>query len=1111
MKKKNPLLLKLKRRFYFRMACSFLSILMSVQVFANLSGNRNPGSAEASQQKKIYGTVNDTNGRPIPGATIMVKGTTNGVLSDGDGKYEIGVQDPVKAILVFSFLGYNQMEVPILSKSEITVKLIESTINIDEVVVTAMGITREAKSLGYARQSVNVGSMTEARDANLTNMLAGKAAGVSIISAGGSTSSTRVEIRGNTSLTGNNQPLYVVDGVIIQNDMGKVDGGSAGAAGVSDIDYGNIAANINPDDIESIEILKGGNASALYGSDAANGVILITTKKAKKSSDLGVTYSLNYMINTITEYPDFQNIYGGGNSHRLGETNKYRAMQVPNMGLLSPYNARSWGLPMLGFDVVGRNGVVKTYSPNPNNVKDYFSSSRQMINNVSISKMNDLGSFRFSYANTTSNDVLKGANERGRHNFSFRSDYNLTKNINVEANVRYSIDKVNNRTYSGWSERNPMMAYLFFPRDLSVAELIPWKDANGNAIKLSSENVTEYYNPYWAINECWNEDTKDWFLADFTINLKLSKALQLRLRTAADIQNSNGYDFTNMGTKGIEDGRYSTFYRSIKNYQYEGFLFYAKKFNKFSINANFGANWRDNSLYRNTSLTSKLILHDVASLSNSAEAIQTTESLETMRRESIFGAATFGFKEWIFLDVTGRNDWNSTLPIDQCSFFYPSTSLSFIFSDAFDISKDILSFGKLRTSWAKVGNGTSFNQLYNNFRYGGIFNNVPIFELGSRLKSSVLKPETTYSTEIGADLRFLKNRLTFDLTWYTSKSIDQIMNPKISPSTGYIEGTYNAGEIRNKGLEISINASPIKKKDFSWDMTFNWSNNKSEVVSIMDSLSVYTLATVGSNLRINAEEGKPYGVLRGSRQMRDADGNLMVNAANGYTIVESDAYLGNVNPDFIGSFRSSFRIKNFDFSFMMDFKAGGKFFSQSALNGAKQGNWLPTLGNRDDYTFSYSVLGEDDLERRGINKNEPQLSYTDNSRVMGSIFEGVLYNFDPTTGAYIRKGNNNWYLQPQQYWTNATSYLMDWFIYDASYIKLREVTVGYNLPSTYLNKTPIKSARLAIVGRNLATLLKNTPNGIDPQATSSTGNAQGIEAGFTLPTAYYGVDLKITF
>jgi hypothetical protein len=383
--------------------------------------------------------------------------------------------------------------------------------------------------------------------------------------------------------------------------------------------------------------------------------------------------------------------------------------------------------------------------------------------------------------------------------------------------------------------------------------------------------------------------------------------------------------------------------------------------------------------------------------------------------------------------------------------------------------------------------------------------------LGSRLKNSALKPETTYSSEIGADLRFLKNRISLDLTYYSSRSVDQIMNPKISPSTGYTEGTYNSGEIRNNGLEISLNATPVKSKDFSWDINLNWSKNNSEVVSIMDSLSVYTLTEVSSNLRITAEEGKPYGVLRGSRQMRDADGNLMVNASNGRAIVESNAYLGTVNPDFIGSLRSAFKYKNFDLSFMLDFKAGGKFFSRSALNGVRTGNWLPTLTNRDDYTFSYSVLGEDDLERRGINYREPFRPYSDNNRVQGSIFEGILYKFDETSGTYTKVGPNNWYLQPQQYWSTISSSLMDWFIYDASFVKLRELTLGYNLPSALIRETPMKSARFALVGRNLATLFKNTPTGIDPQATSSTGNAQGIEAGFTLPTAYYGFDLRVSF
>jgi len=1103
--------LHFKKRLYFRWTCTFLVLLLNLQVFAQVS--KTGDQSQAGQPKtKITGTVIDGAGKPVPGTTVMIKGTSNGTMTNVDGIYSLSVQDLTKTILVFKILGFEALEVPVLNKTEINVTLKEKIVNIDEVVITALGISREAKSLGYSRQSVDVTSMTEARDANLINMLAGKAAGVNVISGGGSTASTRVQIRGINSLTGNNQPLYVVDGVVIQNDMGKVDGMTMGADGATDIDYGNIASNINADDVENIEILKGGNASALYGSDAANGVILITTKKGKKSKDLGISYGLNYMVNQIIEYPDFQNEYGGGNSARLGETNKYRSMVYQSLAILTPYNASSWGVPMLGFDVVGRNGLVKSYSPNPNNVREYFSPSRQITNNVSISKSNDFGSIRFSYTNTTSNDVVKSANDRNRNSFSISSDYNIDKDINVGANIRYSIDKLKDRPYSGWSDRNPLMAYIYFPRDLSIKELIPWKDANGNAILLST-NTGEFYNPYWALNECRNEDSKNWLLTDFSVKVNFTKSLKLKLTASADIQNTNGYDFTNKGTNGTPNGMYSIFSRSIKNYQYQGILMYFERFKNFSINANLGADWRDYNFYINSSSTSNLVLHDIASLSNSAEAIQSSESMETMRKESIFGDLTFGYKDMLYLNITGRNDWNSTLPINKCSFFYPSASLSFLFPEALKIPKDILTFGKIRASWAEVGNGTSFNQLYNNFMYGGIFNNIPFFDLGNKLKNSELKPETTFSNEIGTDLRFFNNRLSLDLTWYRSRSINEIVNPNISPSTGYTTGTFNAGEIRNNGVEISVNVKPIVKKDFAWDMTFNWAKNNNEVVSISDSLSTYTIYTVGSNLRINAEKGMPFGVLRGSRQMRDADGNLMVNAATGNPFVENNAFLGNVNPDFTGSIRSAFRVKNFDFSFMLDFKAGGKLYSMSALNGDRQGNWLPTLENRAEYIFSGTILGESALERLGQNDVEPSLAYPNpDNRIMGAMFPGMVYSLNQATGVYTKIGpNTNLFIQPQSYWSQATSYLMDMFVYDASFIKLREMTLGYTLPASILNKTRVKSIRLSLVGRNLATLFKNTPKGVDPQSTASTGNAQGIEAGFTLPTAYYGFDLKVTF
>jgi TonB-linked SusC/RagA family outer membrane protein len=1061
--------------------------------------------------QKITGKVIDEKGNTLPGVTVLEKGTKVGTITDVDGNYELN-KVPLGAVLVFSFIGMASNQINVGEQPVINVTMKESASSLNEVVVTALGITKTEKSLGYSQQTVNVTSMTEAQDANFTNMLAGKAAGVDVISGGGSTASTRVQIRGIKSLTGNNQPLYVVDGVIIQNDMGKTSGTSMGASDATDIDYGNTMADINPDDIASIDILKGGSASALYGSDAANGVIVITTKKGANNNDFGVTYSVNDMQEQVSEFPPFQNTYGGGNSSRLGETNAYRSMVYQSMAVLTPYNGSSWGVPMTGFDVVGRNGVVKTYSPNPDNVKDFFSTASQLTNNVSISKSNDSGSFRFSYANTASDDVVKGVNDRSRNDFAITSTYNINKAINVAANVRYSIDRVDNRNYSGESNRNLLVAYVYFPRDMSLSELTPWKDASGNAIQLST-NTGQFLNPYWTLNEDANSDTKNWLLADFTMNIKFTKDLALKLMAAADIQNSNGYDFDNMGQIGMPNGYYGIYSRDEKNYQYQGVLTYNKRINKFSISAMLGANWTDNSLYVTTSSTSDLIVHNVKSLSNSAEAIQSTELLQTMRKEGVFADATIGYKDWIYLDLTGRNDWNSTLPVTNCSFFYPAASLSFLFTDAFNLPKNILTFGKLRASTSEVGNGTSFNQLYNNYIYSGIFNSIPVFSLGTQLKNSELKPEETFSNEAGTNLRFLKNMLSLDLTYYSSRTLNDIVNPEIPPSTGYQTGTLNAGEITNKGIEVTINATPIEKKDFSWNMTLNWAKNYNKVVAISDSLSTYTITAVNSQLNINAEKGKPFGVLRGSRQMRDADGNLMVNAATGDPFIQQNAYLGQVSPDFTGSFVSSFKVKNFDFSFMLSYQAGGKLFSETMLDGDKQGNFLPTLAGRNDYTFSGTVLGESASERLGQNNNEPALAYPDpDNRVMGAMFKGMLYSYNATTQTYTKIGpNTNLYIQPQTYWSQTTSYLMDQFIYDASFIKLAEMTLGYTVPSSFMSKTPIKSVRFSLVARNLVTLFKNTPKGIDPQATASTGNDQGVEAGYTLPTAYYGFDLKVTF
>jgi len=498
----------------------------------------------------------------------------------------------------------------------------------------------------------------------------------------------------------------------------------------------------------------------------------------------------------------------------------------------------------------------------------------------------------------------------------------------------------------------------------------------------------------------------------------------------------------------------------------------------------------------------------MASLSNAAESPTTKESLERVRRESLYGALSVGYKSWVYLDITGRNDWNSTLPIENCSFFYPSVSGSFVFSDAFDLSKKVFTFGKLRASWAKVGNGTGFNQLINNFYQDVIFNGIPLFSVGSKLKNPSLRPETTYSTEIGTDLRFFDKRLSLDVSYYFTKSIDQIVSAKVSTSTGFTDRMYNTGEIQNRGVEIALNTRPIQTKSgFIWDMNVNWALNKNRVVSIMDGVSSLQLGGWGS-VTINAEEGEPYGVIRGTDYRYDDEGYAMI-GLDGKPISTSNQYLGNIQPLFNGSLTNSLAFKNFDMNIMMDFKSGGRVFSASDYTGVEQGNSLRSLQYRDAYSFSYLVLKEDGNELNGKN-TITGLPYSDTERVKGGIFNGRLYGLNVETGQYEYKGVNTQYLSAQTYWEQASK-MTSAFLYDASYIKLREVSIGYTMPSKFLKKAGINTLHIAIVGRNLWTIYHNTPFGIDPQATASSGNDQGIESAYALPAAYYGFDFKISF
>ena len=693
----------MKQRFSQHMRYYERSLILILMLFS--------ASVMQAQNRTVKGTVSDAQGEPIIGANVVIVGGTKGVITDLDGKYSIQVPEN-GAVLKFSYIGFKTKSFNVVKgKNVLNVTLEEDAVMLEQTVVTAMDLRRDEKSLSTAFQKMDVESMTENRDAGFVNMLAGKVAGLQVISNGAAGSAT-VRIRGANSISGNNQPLYVIDGVPIIND---VTGG--------EIDYGNPANSINPDDIENIVVLKGANASALYGSDAANGAILITTKKAGQRSGLGVTYSTNVQFTEFSQYPIYQNIYGGGHINRF-ENNKANSFNGdvkvpydPNM----PYgiqrmggydNSRSWGMPMLGFQVVGRNGELKSYVPTPANTTSMYQTAYSWTNSVSIERATEHVSTRIGFTNLRSDDVLEGLNNLTRNAFNVRSNVKLTKSLDVDLNGRYTHENVKNRSYRNNSDRNPIYTLMDMPRDLSIQEMYPWKDENGKPTAL------QFKSPVWMLNELSNQDKKEWLLADVTVNYKITKDLKLRLKAALDLNMKEGYEFRNMYTPGDADGFYKEFTEKSRNYTYEAMLSYNKTWKDFNISASVGANSQDFLFKKQNSEIGTLATSDFISLTNNGATVKSWPEYNAKKKQAVYGTASIGYKDFIYVDVTGRNDWSSALPSDNRSYFYSSYGVSFVLTELVkSIPKDWLSYAKIRGSYAKVGNDTGFDQLLNGFSY----------------------------------------------------------------------------------------------------------------------------------------------------------------------------------------------------------------------------------------------------------------------------------------------------------------------------------------------------------------------------------------------------------
>lgn len=1040
------------------------NFLFNKQSIIIVKGKKQEASvAEPGKPGSLAGKVRDRDGEPMPGVTITVNNTEGKqwhTTTNDAGDYNIKLPADARTV-VFNYVGIKSHTEKINGRAVINVQLTRQNDELGEVVVTALGIKREARALSYSTQTVNVDALNETKSTNLVNALSGKIAGVQIVPSGFNTGSSRIVIRGNNSLTNNNQPLFVVDNMPIGNEPG--DDGS--------IDYGSSANDINPEDIESIQVLKGPSAAALYGSRAANGVVLITTKKG--ASKFKVNFNSNMMFQTLTEFPEYQNAYGVGTSFAIDPSNR-----IPKANV----NYRSWGSPMLGQPYLALDGTVKPYLPQPDNVSDFYSTASLFTNSVAIEGGNAANTVRLAYTNYNGTSVVKGFNDMKRHSIDLRILNNFMPWLSFDSKINYIRDIVDNRQYSNSNGRNPTNLYTHMARSTDLDELLPYKDSITGGEIGTHRNFS---NPYWVINENPNRDIKDRVIAAFNAEVKLLPWMKFNGRLGGDLYWWDGFEFNNIGSvvASNPNGYMRTFNTKQQNLNLEGIFSFNKSIGEISLQGNLGGSHYSSNFERREQRINSLLQPGLINISNAREYPTVLQNIRKKEINSVFAAMSLGFRNFAFLEATARNDWSSTLPRKNNSYFYPSLGASLILSDILHFNSRLVNFLKVRASVAMVGNDTDPFRLEQTYSFNGFLNGAPMASLSTTMNNPDLKPEKTNSYEFGINTRLLNNRVSIEATYYDAATTNQIITAQLPHSSGYQQRIFNAGKIRNWGYEASATAKIIATKNFQWETSINFSRNNSRVVELIDGVDRFQLNNNSSFLYVYAQVGKPYAYLRGLGVARDAKGNMLIEDGGSLLVKDNDMAFGTATPDWIGGISNTFRIGRFDASFLLDIKKGGVLYSGSFSRMLTNGVSAETLYGRDDFYKHSVIFGENNNELSG-----------------GARWDAYFANGTPNTK----------FVTPQNYEYARPNYA-EFVIYDASFIKLREVTVGYNFSEKVLRKTPIKTARFSLAGRNLAILHKNTPQGLDPESASTAGNGQGMENGSLPPNAIYGFNLKLTF
>jgi len=1048
-------------------------------------------------QSTVTGTTTDSEGIPLPGVNVVVAGTATGAVSDFDGNYSI--EAPNNGTLVFTYIGYLEQSLPVNGNSVVNVTMQEDVSQLDEVVVTALGLKRETKALQYSVTEVAGDKLTEARENNVGNSLVGRVAGVNVSKpSSGPAGSTRIIIRGNKTLGGQNQPLYVVDGV-------PVDNSGFGQAGLwGGADSGDGLTSINPDDIESMTILKGANAAALYGSRGGNGVINITTKQGTKRKGIGVTYSSNVVFESLYDQSDLQQKYGAGAYVNGVATKPATAQQAFQWGNVA------WGPALDGSSVVQFDGVNRPYSYGGDNFARFFETGNSATNSVSMSGGGENQTFRFSVSDLRSTSIVPNSGF-SRTNLSLNVNSKFGEKLTLNAKVLYSHEDAKNRPSLSDSPNNAIQSIWRTPPSVDARTYYGDPSKPGAIPEGTSDALLAIYgqggdpkfpgqewlpaannwgqNPYWATEISERSDKRDRFISsaslryDFTDWLYASTRIGMDWFTRRDTQltpEGIGYNLGGGRTEGEDRTR---------EVNIDWMLGVDKTFGKFGLNTFVGGNKMTRTNERISANGNGFSVQFFDAINNAADR-NFGYNLSKQGINSIYGSLELSYNSVLYLTATARNDWFSVLNPEFNSIFYPSVGGSWIFSDTFGSKPSWLSFGKLRASWAQVGIA-NINPYAANLDYSLNGNTHLGYTMATfssaggnsgTIPNPSLQPALSTEIEFGIDFRLFNNRFGVDFTYYDQKTTDDILNATISRGSGFGATSVNIGEIANKGFELLVSGTPIQG-DFTWDVSVNLARNINEVVSLIEGneeLSAEEPRT--RNVRIKHIVGQPFGTITGRVQQTTPDGVPIFNADGTPLASEDYVPIGNGVPDFTGGVNNTFNYKGFNLDFLIDFKSGGEIFSGTNNRLTQWGLHQQSLIGR---------AGEQPLRITGVTNT-------------GTTDAPVYAPVDRDLTAE----------EAQIYWSRVggeSTAISSMFIYDASFVKLRQVSLGYSFPKRFLDKTPIQNLRVSLVGRNLWVINKNIDN-VDPESTYSTNaGAQGLEY-FAMPvTRTYGFNINVGF